>query len=371
MNMKKLLYILLIIPFLFVGGCKQPQGANNKFFLPETENVYYYDVNPNGYLGVTTNYVYDADLLGYTSTRKIYDDDGQGILKYRDVETWKFNADFTSITYFEKSYEVEGTTETLTYNKKHQLSIGENGSYTKTEFDFHEELGVYYFVNSITKTYNQKGLITEEIAKKGDSQKGYTPYIDGKTVYTYDAQDRLLKVETYEDEQHDASHTLFMKFKDEYTYENDVITCKTYYRPSSQEQWQDDATYITTFETVSGDIKYEILDVYFDNFHNHFKKGTDSFGNVVYDEIIYYQPAPIISSAYKWEYEANASGKLTKCTQSIYDTETSEYAAAKEISLTLDENNLIISCQQKYADEITGELFDLVSYNYNYNSNCN
>ncbi|MCQ2564750.1 MAG: hypothetical protein MJ152_02695 [Clostridia bacterium] len=367
--MKKLLYVLLIVPLLFVGGCKQPQKPdNNQFFLPATENVYYYDVNPNGYLGVTTNYVYDADLLGYTATKKIYDDYGNGVLKYRDVETWKFNADFTNITCFEKTYEVEGTTETLTYSKKYTLTFGENGSYTKTEYNFHDELEFYYFANSITKTYNQKGLIVEEIVKKCDYENSNAIYTDSKTTYTYDAQDRLTKVEGFEDEQNGSTHTLIVKYKDEYTYEEDKITRKSYYKPSSQDDWQDDAIYITTFETVD-DVKYEIVDVYFENYHNHFKKGVDSFGNVVYDEVIYYQPAPSISSAAKLEYEANANGKLTKCTQYVYDKATNNYVATKETSLTLDENNLIISCQQKYADEITGELFDLFSYNYNYNSN--
>ena len=77
MKMKKLLFILLIVPLLFVGCC-QPESPKNKLYLPATEKVYYYDVNPEGYLAYSTTYTYDDDLLGYTLTRNCYDEEGNG-----------------------------------------------------------------------------------------------------------------------------------------------------------------------------------------------------------------------------------------------------------------------------------------------------
>ncbi len=367
MKMKKLLFILLIVPLLFVGCC-QPESPKNKLYLPATEKVYYYDVNPEGYLAYSTTYTYDDDLLGYTLTRNCYDEEGNGELVCVDVERWEYNQNFTALTYYEKSTEISGENESVSFNRKYTLTYGDHGSYVKTSYEFDETANDYVFYESKAVNYNSKNLIVSQTTTRCDFENDSKTYESDKITYEYNEVDSISIVKYYEDNG-SADHKLILIAKDSYDYNNNKVICYSYIWDEDFEDWVEDCHSETSFKTENN-ITYETEDVYFgENYHNQFIIGKDAFGNIVHDETIYRQPAPAISEAHKSIFEANQNGVLTKYTKSNWDVDEEQYVEEKRVSTTLDNNGLIATCKHEEYNERTSKFKDSILYSYNYNSN--
>lgn len=325
-----------------------PEPHRDVYFLPSGA-----DETVDGVLSARYTFDYTNDLHGFTETKLNYIN---GFEDYgKDVNTFSFNEDYTTLTLVRQEYEGKGQTETLTRQRKYEYEFFENDSYKVRcdEYDLSSE--TYVFSDIVAKYYNEKGKLLSQYEIYSDEEDNfYFPYA---YTYEYDEQGYLKKALYYNGNYSGDEITYLESFSlYEYDATHSTGVIKEYYY-SEDGYYFDGHTEIST-ELIDG-IRYQTEVIYAADGSkgNTNKFGYDENGEKVY---VYYGGFPMEESIEKNEFNqivhfshtdevqsltmtvnyAPDGGNILSSTQTIendfdnyVETSTYQYTAANQFSV--------------------------------------